>query len=134
MIKRKKKICKGCGEEEYLWARGKCQKCAYDEKPPKKISKKKEPTGELELFKEIWEERHHICEECSVMLPEFNVAYFAHILGKGASPRNRLNKNNIVLLCLEHHTQLDFGDKKKMKIFKKLLERIMELKRSESTY
>lgn len=31
----KKKLCKGCNSEQYIWARGKCKKCVAKEQPKK---------------------------------------------------------------------------------------------------
>lgn len=133
MIERRKKVCKGCLEPSFIWARGMCKQCDYKENPPNKLDRaKKKETGELEFMKKVWEERDHICEECSVFLPEFSPMYMAHILSKGASPSNRLNKNNIVILCFPHHIQLDCGEKSKMKIFKKIMDTIMDLKFKEN--
>jgi len=35
VIKAKKKICKTCNNEDYLWARGECKRCASKSKPAK---------------------------------------------------------------------------------------------------
>lgn len=105
MIVRKKKICKGCGEEEYLWAHGKCKRCASKE--PKKAKAKKpvipQATGELALFQAIWNNRPHICSVCKTNLKDFSVWFFSHILSKGAFPKFRLYDKNIVLKCANCH-------------------------------
>ena len=35
-LKRKKRICKSCGKESYIWSGGKCRFCAEKDKPKKK--------------------------------------------------------------------------------------------------
>ena len=63
------------------------------------IKKKYKPTGELKLFKIIWEERPHHCAVCNAELTKFDPANFAHVLSKGAYRKLRLLKENIELLC-----------------------------------
>jgi DNA-directed RNA polymerase subunit RPC12/RpoP len=78
---------------------------------PKKNNKK--PTGERELFLEIWNERVHYCTKCSKWLGEEPLAhFFSHIKSKGAHPELRLNKGNIELLCMACHEREEFGSKK----------------------
>jgi hypothetical protein len=109
MIERKKKICVDCGEPEYIWANKKCKPCHYKSKPPKeakRVSLKKsfpKPTGELALFKAIWENRPHFCAICNEPLGEFNVSYFSHLLPKSAFPKFRLYDKNLMLKCEYHH-------------------------------
>jgi ribosomal protein L37E len=43
-IQQKKKVCKGCGELEYLWSKGMCKKCAYKDKESS-IKSYKPPTS-----------------------------------------------------------------------------------------
>ena len=105
----KKKICKECQTEQYLWARGMCKICAS--KKPKEKSGLKEvpkkesykPTGELALFQSIWATRPHVCAVCKCKLEEFNAWFFSHILAKSSFPRFRLYEKNIVLKCVNHH-------------------------------
>lgn len=76
------------------------------DKPTKQYVRKK--TGELEMFKEIWEERQHYSEVSGTYLGEdLDVSFFAHILPKGSYPKYRLRKENIILLTKKEHTQLD---------------------------
>ena len=53
MIKRKKKICKCCGEEKYLFGKGLCSYC-YNlqfSKPIKKVSEKRNKENEIYFAK-----------------------------------------------------------------------------------
>lgn len=69
---------------------------------------KRKKTGELELFKEIWNERPHESEVSGELIYEFSVSCFAHVLSKGAYPSYRLDKRNIVLMTPEEHHLFDF--------------------------
>ena len=72
---------------------------------------KKKKTGEWELFMEIWNERPHVCVKCNKRLGNIpQPIFFSHILTKGRTPELRLNKDNIELLCSEHHMEWETGD------------------------
>lgn len=80
----------------------------------KKVKAKK---GQSDVFFEIWNERPHICAECGRPLSQALPSVFSHYLPKGKYPNLKLCKQNIDLLCYEHHYQWDFGDRKSMKIY-----------------
>lgn len=103
--------------------------------PTKKyLRKRKEVLSQDEdFYLQIWNDRPHTCTECGCYLPNWNQGkvnkmYFAHILSKGAFPKFRRNKDNIILLCADHHSQLDHGDKTKMRIWDWLDGKTQELK------
>lgn len=80
------------------------------EKPDKKKRKRilPKPTGEAELFKQIWESRKHVSFVSGTNLGnELNVWYFAHVLPKSTYPKFRLNSENIVLLTPSEHVMYD---------------------------
>jgi hypothetical protein len=139
-MKPEKKVCNQCGKEKWISnSKGTCSDCVYlkshgetrissvlrknKEKMGKMPVKKKKPvktfkkpTGELAMFKEIWEEREHICNKCRTDLgDEPNIGYFSHIKSKGAHPNLRLIKTNVELLCLDCHHIWDHGDRNKLK-------------------
>jgi hypothetical protein len=69
---------------------------------------------------------YHICEECGAKLPdEFKDSQgkiiarwrYSHIIAKSIAPELRWDIKNINHLCLEHHTNWDFGNKFNMKIY-----------------
>lgn len=116
-------ICKICHKEKYIANKTKflCDDCNF-KRLHKGMSKfqwklmkgnskkvKRKPTGELEMFKDIWSERPHICVKCGKYLAEMNVRYFSHIKSKGAFPELRLDKNNIEILCVDCHYKYEFG-------------------------
>lgn len=65
----------------------------------------KNPTGQLDLFKEIWNERPHVSELSGDKLM-FDVKCFHHILTKQAYPKYLLNKDNIILLTRNEHRMI----------------------------
>lgn len=80
-------------------------------KVPKGLKQKsKEPTGELAMFKEIFVERKGICAVTSRPIT-FHPMSFMHILSKGAYPKFRLVKKNIVMVIPEIHDMYDNGGK-----------------------
>lgn len=120
-LKISKGFCQKCGNYRFIANKkhGLCNSCNNERKGLKtpvngfkskfNLSRKRKPTGERELFFEIWNERPHYCEHCGSYLgDEPRVYFFAHEKGKGAHPEERLNKDNIHLWCLECHNAHDF--------------------------
>lgn len=70
-------------------------------------------TGELELFKKIWNERPHYCEVTGLYLPKFEPILFSHILSKGAYPKFRLYEPNIMLVHPMIHRLWEFEPREK---------------------
>lgn len=66
-------------------------------------TKNKKPTGELELFKKIYEERGPYSQVAPFDEVPFDVRCFSHILSKGAYPSERLNPDNIVIKTPAQH-------------------------------
>ena len=94
----------------------------------KKLSSSTQDKIDLDekFYQECFNLSNHQCEECGVLLPtEFRDDSgkvtarwrYSHILPKSTFPELRHNIDNINHLCLVHHTQWDFGDKKTMKIY-----------------
>lgn len=105
--------CKACGNRERQWY-GKCTKCWNWNTFTEKTIGKKKPTGEKELFDDIWEDRVHKSFISGKPLDQYHgtdfyVNMFAHVLAKGKYPKFRLEPENIVLLTPEEHTLLDHG-------------------------
>lgn len=115
--------CPKCGV--LLKSGNKCQLCEHviieeDNTPyviPKKSKKQIEVTKrDIAFFKEIWNERPHICEVSGEPLEEFNVCYFSHVLTKKAYPRFRHNKKNIVLCTFDWHQKWETGARKQKEL------------------
>ena len=121
MIKHNGKKCTIEGCNNPLYARGMCKyhyniwlmkrmrdkkKNAvkvYSAKPNKKNS------GEVEVFKMIWNERNRSCFISGECLEKYTNQFhwlFHHILPKSTYPKLRLLKNNIVLLSPENHDKV----------------------------
>lgn len=65
---------------------------------------KRKPTGELEFFKKLWNEREHKSFISNEYLGNrFNVNYMFHILPKGSYPKYRLNPENIIFSTTTEH-------------------------------
>lgn len=79
-------------------------------KQPKKLKRERKVTGELALFKEIFIERKGVCEITGQKI-EFHPISFMHILAKGAYPRFRLKKDNILMVIPDIHELYDNGSK-----------------------
>jgi len=81
-----------------------------------------------QFYEEVFNQSNHICEECGEQLPiEFRdsegkiIARFrySHIIAKSIAPELRHDLRNMNDLCFLCHQKWDFGEKTKMKIYKK---------------
>ncbi len=70
------------------------------------LKRKFKPSGELRIFKEMWNSQKHICEKCGIFLPEFSHSLFHHRKPKGRHPELRLVKSNIMLICFDCHFKI----------------------------
>lgn len=69
-------------------------------------AKFKAPSGQLDLFKEIYSERPHVSELSGDKLSIFDIRCFHHILTKQAYPKFLLFKPNIILLTRNEHRMI----------------------------
>lgn len=111
-MQRKQKICLGCGLPKYIFGHGLCDICYRRNKGKGFLrSKHREPTGELEMFNQIWNERPHRSEISNQQLLPYGhelwVNQFCHNLPKKLYEEFRLNKANIFLALPEEHTLYD---------------------------
>jgi len=95
-------------------------------------AKFKAPTGELPMFKELWEERPHISELSGDKLWIFDINNYHHLLNKGAYGNFRLFKPNIIMLTRAEHRLIhdhSFEDLIKMdNRWQKVADRYQQLK------
>ena len=97
------------------------------EKTPKKPKGFRKATGELELFKRIYEDRAMKCCITDEHI-EFDVNCFMHVLSKGAFPSYRLLEWNILMVKRRvHHLYDNEGRDKLLAEFPKAIV-IYELK------
>lgn len=116
MIKRKLKICAGCGEEKYLYAKKMCQYCYAKNKPAKKkidsVNVDAEEKSMKALFEEIWKERLHKSEiDGTDLLPKGHKLWhwqFSHLLPKNPYAKSKFDKENIVLKTVQQHQDWQF--------------------------
>lgn len=125
-IKRKKKVCKKCQKERYIYARGMCQICYAKEQAwkthkkhpnaPKKVVSKPAYgfTSQKDLFDWLWAQHDKKCPISKENLSKFEGrrlywSCFAHILPKGLYTKYKLNPDNIMIVHPDVHTLYDQG-------------------------
>jgi hypothetical protein len=132
-IQQKKKLCSQCGNEDFIWAKGKCKNCSIYPSISN-VKKNIEDREDLDIFFE-----HHIkiltsnkicCENCNNPIYEPTSANIAHILPKSIFKSIRSNNNNCMYLCLTCHGNYDSSWDKaiKMKCFHIAKERFNKFK------
>lgn len=129
MIK-KKKVCKNCNVEQFIWKAGLCKPCSSILNPPKKITyksakqkikdiEKRERTKKLhEWFLELFDKhcledengKYVICFESGKKLYEkyykYNTSIYHHILEKSRYLEYEFEEWNIIFLSPEMHDQV----------------------------
>lgn len=136
-IARKKKLCKSCGEEKYIFSKGNCEQCSKKTTPkikaatPKAIEKRKEDRKDFrDFFKKAIEEleRNPFCQNCGGEIKTFlhPVNNVAHILKKSKYKSVSTHPENYIFLCSDKdevfscHERFDnkISERKNMECFK----------------
>ena len=120
MIQQKKKICKNCQTEQYIFSKGRCQKCATieDSKPLKRCSTIKKQTEKNKLYRKSQSTirdvyfSYHILN-CRSSEHSGSIIFFptrcniAHLFDKARHPSVQGNLINCLYLTLDEHTRFD---------------------------
>lgn len=69
------------------------------------------------FFKWVWEHSAQVCSECMKPLREYSAVYISHILSRGAYPECSIDPRNTNILCFEHHSMWENGNRKTMRIY-----------------
>ena len=112
--------CKSCGDSCLIYDHNKwlCRDCARKRKQDRvrELSGRSDFNDLRDVFREIWNERPHYCQNCGKWLGnEPKAIFFSHIKSRGAHPELAYEKSNILLYCSECHHRWDFGDRTEMK-------------------
>lgn len=87
----------------------------------KKEEKKKIIESDIKFYEEIWKERGHGCYECGKRILFPKISNFHHIIPKQLQWKFNIdirhNKENIVILCVECHNQVETDITKTPKVF-----------------
>lgn len=120
MLQQKKKVCKNCHTEQYIFSKGRCQKCATieDSKPLKRGSIIKKQTDKNKTYRksqsairDIYFDFHiQNCkrsEQSGSPIYSPTRANCCHLFDKARHPSVQGNLKNFVYLTLDEHTRFD---------------------------
>jgi hypothetical protein len=120
MIQQKKKICKNCQTEQYIFSKGRCQRCATieDSKPLKRGSTIKKQTDKNKAnrksqsaIRDVYFDYH--IRNCRSSEHSGTIIFFptrancCHLFDKARHPSVQGNLINCVYLTLDEHTRFD---------------------------
>lgn len=120
MIQQKKKICKNCQTEQYIFSKGRCQRCATieDSKPLKRGSTIKKQTEKNKAnrksqsaIRDVYFDYH--ISNCRSSEHSGTIIFFptrancCHLFDKARHPSVQGNLINCVYLTLDEHTRFD---------------------------
>ncbi len=111
-IARKKKVCKTCGEEKYIFSKGNCEFCSkktYSNiksyTPKAKVKRQEERKDYPEFFAKAIEElkKHPYCQNCGgeINVNLHPVNNIGHILKKSKFKSVATHPENYLILCSE---------------------------------
>ena len=111
MIQRKKKICKSCGNEDFIFSKGMCKFCASKNyKAPSTIIKPKKNKMDLDnFFIQKIEQLLRLgkSEESGKKIPHPTRANISHLFNKRNHPSVAYHPDNYVFLTIDEHSELD---------------------------
>lgn len=120
MIQQKKKICKNCQTEQYIFSKGRCQRCATieDNKPLKRGSTIKKQTEKNKAnrksqsaIRDVYFDYHirncRSSEHSGTIIFYPTRANCCHLFDKARHPSVQGNLINCVYLTLDEHTRFD---------------------------
>ena len=120
MIQQKKKICKNCQTEQYIFSKGRCQRCATieDSKPLKRGTTIKKQTEKNKVnrksqsaIRDVYFDYH--IRNCRSSEHSGTIIFFptrancCHLFDKARHPSVQGNLINCVYLTLDEHTRFD---------------------------
>lgn len=111
MIQRKKKICKVCGNEDFIFSKGMCKFCASKNyKAPSTTIKPKKNKMDLDnFFIQKIEQLLRLgkSEESGKKIPHPTRANICHILDKSRHKSVAYHPDNYVFLTIDEHSRFD---------------------------
>lgn len=132
MIARKKKICKECQNEDFIFSKGRCKRCSSKtwQTTPKTSDKAKANIKANNIYYQVQIDTNKamnkgkcICEECGIEIKTPKGMNVSHIISKGSNVALYLEPLNSFILCVPHHHQWEFGDRRGMKIYEEAMKR-----------
>lgn len=140
MFKPNYNLCSLCGKQSLIVVKkGYCQRCNKEQKHNKKKSEGKykapkqyvkKKIGTLDLFKEIWDERPHVCQVTGELIKKFDVSNFSHIVPRSLSFKLALDKENIWIVTHQIHQMWEFQSRD-LPIFEKKRAEFERLKQKD---
>ena len=85
--------------------------------------------GNARFYKYIIDHKPHVCEECGRPIRYPSAINVSHILSRGAHPELSFDPRDVNMLCPEHHSQWENGDREAMRIWEKNKKIIEKLKK-----
>jgi hypothetical protein len=120
MIQQKKKICKNCQTEQYIFSKGRCQRCATieDSKPLKRgttinkqTDKNKAIRKSQSAIRDVYFDYHisncKVSEHSGTTIFNPSRANICHLFDKARHPSVQGNLINCIYLTLDEHTRFD---------------------------
>lgn len=83
----------------------------------------------VRFYRWVWDHRPHWCEECMRPLREYSAVHVSHIESRGNGPAMAYDPRNVNILCLRCHNTWENGDRRRMRIYRRNMMTLEELRK-----
>lgn len=75
------------------------------------------PEENEHFYRYCWDIYPHVCSECLKPLRQYSAVYISHIKTRGSHPQMAHDVRNVNILCFEHHSMWENGNRERMRIY-----------------
>ena len=75
------------------------------------------PEENERFYRYCWDIYPHVCSECLKPLRQYSAVYISHIKTRGSHPALAHDCRNVNILCFEHHSMWENGNRERMRIY-----------------
>lgn len=75
------------------------------------------PEENERFYRYCWNIYPHVCAECCKPLRQYSAVYISHIKTRGSHPALAHDCRNVNILCFEHHSMWENGNRERMRIY-----------------
>lgn len=75
------------------------------------------PEENERFYRYCWDIYPHVCAECCKPLRQYSAVYISHIKTRGSHPQMAHDVRNVNILCFEHHSMWENGNRERMRIY-----------------
>lgn len=75
------------------------------------------PEENERFYRYCWDIYPHVCAECCKPLRQYSAVYISHMKTRGSHSQMAHDVRNVNILCFEHHSMWESGNRERMRIY-----------------